>query len=250
MAEKGDKVLTKEKETGNPKYGAGNGEKGSRLIKQLVLALLNVMFLICLAITLTVLFRPLYYFDIEYLGIPESSGYSAQVCRENYDVLIDYNLLVSPDKLDFPDFPMSRQGEIHFEEVKRIFVGAQWIALIGFGAFVLRILWQRRRKDRDFRWLAMSSWVCLALVGLVGGGVLLSWEKAFVLMHQILFRNDYWIFNATTDPVIKILPDTFFMHCGILILLLLLLFLTACYFLKKKLERATEKKIGADETKS
>ena len=36
----------------------------------------------------------------------------------------------------------------------------------------------------------------------------------------------------------------------ILILLLLLLFLTACYFLKKKLERATEKKIGADETKS
>jgi len=39
-------------------------------------------------------------------------------------------------------------------------------------------------------------------------------------MHAIFFRNDYWLFNPATDPIIKILPDAYFLHCGILIILL------------------------------
>ena len=43
------------------------------------------------------------------------------------------------------------------------------------------------------------------------------------MMHKIFFRNDYWLFNPATDPIIKILPDTFFMHCGMMIVGIVLL---------------------------
>ena len=37
----------------------------------------------------------------------------------------------------------------------------------------------------------------------------------FQMVISDRFDNDYWLFNSKTDPVIKILPDEFFMHCGI-----------------------------------
>ena len=44
-----------------------------------------------MAIVFTLHFRPLYYFDIDHLDIPATSGYSEEVIRRNYDELIDYN---------------------------------------------------------------------------------------------------------------------------------------------------------------
>lgn len=75
---------------------------------------------ISLAVTITVLARPLYYFDIENLDIPQASGYSSEACKLNYDTLIDYNLLGGDEELFFPTLRMSEEGKIHFEEVKRI----------------------------------------------------------------------------------------------------------------------------------
>ena len=37
-----------------------------------------------------------------------------------------------------------------------------------------------------------------------------------------MFSNDYWLFDERTDPVINILPDEFFLHCALLIILLIL----------------------------
>ncbi|HBY3073810.1 TPA: DUF1461 domain-containing protein, partial [Clostridioides difficile] len=34
---------------------------------------------------------------------------------------------------------------------------------------------------------------------------------------------DYWIFNPDLDPVINILPEEFFFHSGMMILILILL---------------------------
>ena len=48
--------------------------------------------------------------------------------------------------------------------------------------------------------------VTLMLFGIV------AFDKLFVLFHEIVFRNDYWMFSSVTDPVIKILPEEFFMH--------------------------------------
>ena len=91
--------------------------------KHIIPALFCVLVLLCLSISLTVLFRPLYYWDMEHLSIPERSGIPEAVCRENYDVLIDYNLLGGPSELEFSDFSMSESGWIHYDELKRSFIG-------------------------------------------------------------------------------------------------------------------------------
>ena len=67
--------------------------------------------------------RTIYYFDIRSQQLERQTGLSEDQIRENYDALIDYNLITKGVKtLEFPDFPMSEHGKIHFAEVKRIFV--------------------------------------------------------------------------------------------------------------------------------
>ena len=222
------------------------GTDSRSALAHIVLAICAVAVIICIAIALTVLCRPIYYFDLQYLDIPAQAGISAEVCRENYDVLIDYNLLISPEKLRFPDFDMSESGRIHFAEVKRIFVAAQVIAVAGVIAFAVWLFCVLRKQSGqcgetaergDYRWLRWTCWVALGIVAVVGGGMALSWDAAFVVMHKILFRNDFWLFNETTDPIIKILPDTFFLHCAVAIIALVVLMVAGCRLLAGWLER-------------
>lgn len=62
-----------------------------RFFAHIIAGIAASVLIICLSVSITVLFRPLYYADIHFLDIAENSGYSAEFCRENYDILIDYN---------------------------------------------------------------------------------------------------------------------------------------------------------------
>ena len=77
--------------------------------------------LVCVSVTVTLNFRPLYYLDMKLLHISDISGYSNDVIRKNFDALIRYNNIWHTGILNFPDFPMSESGRIHFEEVKKVF---------------------------------------------------------------------------------------------------------------------------------
>ena len=197
-----------------------------------VLAVLCTLTVICLAVSITVWFRPLYYADISLLDIPEKSGYSEEICRENYNALIDYNVIGGPSELEFPDMEMSEHGRIHFEEVKRIFIFMQIEALAGI-AVLAAVYFRRKQKG----WMHLTGFVTAAIAATVLMAIVIDWEWAFETMHSLLFDNDYWLFNPKTDPVIKILPDEFFMHCGIMIIGLTAAFtagLEAIYRRKKK----------------
>lgn len=175
---------------------------------------------ICIAVTAVVLFRPLYYFDMEHLNIPENSGIPESVVRANYDTLIDYNLLGGPNELLFPDMSMSEQGRIHFEEVKDIFIAMQ---LISIAAVILLVIWlvmRKKGKNPPFQWMKLTGVVVAAITAVVACTVVIDWNLAFTAMHKMFFRNDYWIFNDVTDPVIKILPEEFFLHCGVMIIII------------------------------
>ncbi|MBQ9828076.1 MAG: DUF1461 domain-containing protein, partial [Lachnospiraceae bacterium] len=69
---------------------------GKRLPLQILLALVMMFFIISVSVTVTLHFRQLYYKDIDALDIPGRSGYSEEVCRRNYDALIDYNSFFGP----------------------------------------------------------------------------------------------------------------------------------------------------------
>ena len=204
-------------------------------IRNGVLALIWTLFIISFAVTFTLNFRPLYYFDISYLELHEATGLSDEVIRENYDVLIDYNNFWGPDTLEFPTFGMSESGEIHFQEVKAIFVTIEYMLIVTLVLGIAGSIWCRKRGERKY--LKYCSILTVALPALVGLLIAVNWDNAFVLFHKIFFRNDYWLFSVSEDPVILILPDTFFLHCAVMILLLIVAGSLLCAFLYRRGKR-------------
>ena len=179
------------------------------------LSLVLMLTIISVSVVFTLGFRPLYYLDIHALHIPETSGYSEEEIRVNYDALIDYNLSFGEETLEFPTLAMSEPGRIHFEEVKEIFNLFKYLAIGGVIVSAAGIWLGARRKE--YRYLKLTSIFTVVLPAVLGLLIALNWDWVFVTFHHIAFDNDYWLFDPATDPVITILPDAFFMHCALLI---------------------------------
>ena len=133
--------------------------KTNRKAFDMIRAAAAALVIISISVSATVWFRPIYYFDIGYLQIPQKSGYTAEECRENYDALIDYNVIFGEKELKFPDMDMSEQGRIHFKEVKDIFIPMQIMAAAGIAVFVLWLVTRFRRgiKEKNVRWMRYTA---------------------------------------------------------------------------------------------
>lgn len=198
-------------------------------------ALIICLFIISLAITFTVFFKPLYYFDIDYLNIDTYVNMSKDVIKHNYDILIDYQSLFNTKDLILPDFIMSETGRIHFIEVKQIFVFIQLLCIIT-GILSLYIIISNYKK-KNYIYLKASSLLTIGIPSVIGLLASIDFDKAFVIFHKIFFRNDYWIFDYRTDPVITILPQDFFMHCFIMIVSIVIIISLAMYLIYLKKEK-------------
>ena len=201
----------------------------------LLLAVIFMLFFISFSVVLVLNFRPLYYHDIKALAIEEASGLPEKEIRENYDALISYNSMFCREELTFPTLAMSGSGKIHFEEVKNIFVFVQVLCIFTFLAGAAGAFFRLRQKNAAF--LKLSGILTPAVPAVLGILIAANWENFFVTFHHIFFRNDYWIFDPATDPVITILPDAFFLHCAVGILLLVIIFCAAALFAYRLLTR-------------
>lgn len=207
----------------NQMYDSWSDSRGRTLTgSNFLLALVGFLFIVCLSVVVTLNLRQLYYFEIKYQQLTYTTGLSEETIRENYDTLIDYNLLTKGvSKLEFPDFEMSEHGRIHFAEVKRIFLVIQVLCIV---AGVIFLIGQFRKiRRRDYGSLKLTAILTLVLPVGLGALAALNWNSFFVKFHEIFFTNTYWIFDPVTDPVINILPDAFFLHCLAAILLFILL---------------------------
>ena len=193
-----------------------------KIFRNTVTALVLMLFIISAAVTITLNFRPLFYFDIDYLDIEAQSGFSKEDIRKNYDALIDYNSMLNHDTLEFPTLPMSEGGRIHFEEVKQIFVAIEYI-FIASGIIGLALLLLLICKFKEFLFLKLAAILTIAIPAVLAILISINWEAAFVTFHHIFFNNDYWLFYPDKDPVILMLPDEFFFHCAAMILILVIL---------------------------
>lgn len=189
--------------------------------RDIILAIILTLFIISFAVVFTVFFKQLYYFDIDYLNIAKSTGMTHEVIKENYDVLIQYQSIFYRGSLELPHFIMSETGRIHFEEVKSVFEIIQ--ILFGVTGVISGIMIYQNIKAKEYRFLPLTSFFSIAIPSVLGFFVALDFDKAFVIFHNIVFRNDYWIFDYTTDPVIRILPESFFMHCFVMIVFIVIL---------------------------
>ena len=191
--------------------------------KDIFLATMLMLFIISLAIVFTVFFKQLYYLDINYLGIDLTSGMSVETIKKNYDVLIAYQSIFYRGTLNLPT-----NGRIHFEEVKTIFEAIQVIMVVS-GLISLPLV-IRRFKEKEYRFLKLTGLITIIVPAMLGFVVALDFESAFITFHQIVFRNNYWVFDYRSDPVINILPETFFMHCFIMIVIIVITLAGLCLF--------------------
>lgn len=187
-----------------------------RHLRTLLIGILFTILLISIGVIVTINFRPLYYYDINHLQIEETSGYSKEEIRTNYDALIEYCSPFYTGDLQFPTLPSSTEARIHFEEVKVIFVAFYYMAVFCLILLIPIMLCQWKRKD--YQYLITSGWTAILLPCLLAIVCFLNFDRTFELFHEIVFRNDYWLFYPETDPIITMLPESFFLHCTILII--------------------------------
>lgn len=176
---------------------------------------------IALALIITINFKPLFYHDIDSLNLVERSGYSKEVIIRNYDALIEYCSPFFTDSLSFPDFAASPSGLFHFEEVKNIFNFIYICGLISLIIYVTMSIF--KLKNRHYSFIKVSWITAILLPAVIAALCAINFNKLFIRFHEIVFDNNDWIFDYRTDPVILILPEEFFMHCLVMIIVLVVL---------------------------
>lgn len=207
-----------------------------RKVINMVFSIVFSLAIITGSIKFTVGFKQLYYWDIEKLDIPKITNMTEEELKLNYDYLIEYN--TSPDNLDFklPTLKSSQQGKIHFEEVRDIF---QIVDKLFFITFIISLIGiYLNKKNNNIQILKSIGIMLISMPLILIAPIALNFEKSFIIFHKLLFENDYWIFDPNLDPVINMLPEQFFFHCGLLILFIVLIvsgsMLTAYKILKNK----------------
>lgn len=196
-------------------------------VTDVILAFIGCLFILSASVVLVLNIRVIYYHGIDAWHLTEEVDLTREQIQENYDVLIDYNLFwTGEDILWFPDFPMSEHGRIHFAEVRRIFVALQYLMLGSMAVFFIGEWGKLRRGSR--RSLKFSAILAIILPLAAGTMAVTNWRELFIAFHHVMFSNDYWLFDPVTDPVILILPDAFFMHSVVAILICVLLGSVLC----------------------
>jgi integral membrane protein (TIGR01906 family) len=128
------------------------------------------------------------------------------------------------DDLRFPSTPggtdvvMSERGLFHMEDVAVLYEqGRILAALFTVVAAIAGVTLYDQKKLKE---TLQRVWVFpVALTAFLTLAMLIDFGAAFRLFHELLFDNDLWILSAT-DPLIVMLPRTFFFLTGLTIALI------------------------------
>ena len=163
----------------------------------------------------TVILAPLLYGAYLQLGwIPRIAGLSKAAIYEDFMRIWTYLWQVWRPSLELAHFASSAGGRQHFAEVRTLIIGLVLLALL-----LNVLIWRWARQGQFNSW---SYWQALKKVqwglALLGLGMLLFFDQAFVAFHRLLFANELWLFDPRLDPVIWILPQSYFLGLTALIL--------------------------------
>lgn len=172
--------------------------------------------LVTLSIFLTINAVWLYRLDINWLGISQAVQMAPHKIMRNYYQMLGYLELPWVSELKMTDFPTSFTGMIHFRDVKHLFLLNNAVLLLSVGPAIWYLKQLSRRAEQ---WRLLRPVQIAAVVPLVFGAMLaVNFDGFFIAFHEVLFRNNDWIFDPDLDPIINALPDTFFLQCFLLAL--------------------------------
>ncbi len=171
-----------------------------------------------LAVTLLLVgLVPVYNLIQTWAGVEETSGHDRSFLEEANRAMRDYlygyreDLLIEREGRSL----FGSQEVFHMAEVRLLFT---WLARAALALFILAFFLSYLGGTRLFRDQILGFLTLILILPLMG----LFFDRAFVLLHKILFDNDLWLFPWDSQLII-ILPQKFFYYFTLLII--------ACYSL-------------------
>lgn len=170
--------------------------------------------IISLVIFLTINSVWLYWLNVKLGHLSKIVQVSTGRIIRNYLQLLGYLQLPWITRLDMMDFPTSPSGLQHFIDVKHLF-------LLNNGVLIVTI-WPaihflRSLSVKKMLWKLIRPFQIAAVVPVLAALLMLvNFNQFFIDFHKVLFRNSDWLFDPRFDPVILVLPESFFSQCFLL----------------------------------
>ncbi|MFC4652560.1 TIGR01906 family membrane protein [Lactococcus nasutitermitis] len=177
---------------------------------------LTILWIIAFSVVITILLAfPLFHLEISWYHLDSLAKMNSHTLMHNFAILMNYLLNPFVSHLAMPNFPSSVNGLKHFSEVKQLFLLAIALSVVLIPAF---IIFMREHLSIRFH----SALRLLMAVPIFMGIVvyLLGFNDFFIYFHEAIFRDNTWLFNPNTDPIINVLPEQYFMHTFIIFLII------------------------------
>ena len=201
-------------------------------MRSILRSLIKVLYGICIAMftigistIITLNSKFIYHYSVNKYNLEKIGGISKENLLSDYNNLIKYLQNPFIKKLEFNNFPMSANGEFHFYEVKKIFLGiyAITICMLLFIIIYFAIKKIMKKKVYFSNILNYGANTLIVTIATLLSAIVIDFSKAFIVFHKLFFNNDYWIFDEKTDPIIKVLPEEVFMIYALFIIVLVIL---------------------------
>lgn len=179
--------------------------------------ILPVLLVISLSLTFLVVsiersaYDKKYYLDsYERYGVEAVTNKPMMELSVITDRIIDYLRNKGGDELLEPYF--NEREILHMRDVQDLFNMARWIKYLGLIVSLIILFYYDKKKERVFLGKTLtfglfSNYLILVLLGIM---VLIDFNKYFTYFHLIFFRNDLWLLDPSTDLLIQMLPEPFF----------------------------------------
>lgn len=187
----------------------------------------------------------IYSFSIDKYNLVKIGQVSKEMLMKDYSTLINYLQNPFIDKLNFVNFPMSNNGEVHFYEVKKIFLSIYFITFIIFIFFTILFFIRKYKNEKIhiYKLFNYGANTLICIISILLSAIFIDFSKAFIIFHKIFFNNNYWIFDERTDPIIKVLPEEVFLLYALVIISIIIIVIFICkfYYYKKKFIKTNKK---------
>lgn len=205
--------------------------------KEKLITVLLSFWVIAFAIILTTFLSPLLYNQqVNTFHLPKLVHMSSTQIKENYGHIIHYLSFFTHTSMHVSSKLITSEAtRIHFADVKKVLEVIQIYFLLS--TLVLIPLIHTSLKEKRHMFLKTTPIVLIVIIGLVGSFMGMNFDSAFTLMHQLVFRNNYWLIDPSVDPIINIFPETFFLELGVILLAIIALMIVLMIIIDKYLKK-------------
>ena len=186
-----------------------------------ILIILASIFFIFISVTgvlfLILKYDYIYEYNLNFYPITERTSLEIEEIREINSMIQNYFF----DESEFIEVSIFNEKEIyHMKDVKDIINSLFLYGKLSSILFVIiTLLCVKRFSVKINSVFKTSSIIYSVILVLLALGFLISFNKLFIVFHEIAFSNDLWKLNINEDYLLMMYPENFFRDIALLILI-------------------------------